>query len=213
MEKKLTDDAEMNVGMTDEEIAKALDICYNDVHCSVDCPYFNLNGRNFCQDKELYKDLKRIVQEHSAQKAEIERLASLYDGKGGFMTSSICDLPLTVEGLRKAVDEISRLLIVQGELQDLNVEYYNDAKDLRREVDELKSQNEWLTNEKDYLKQCADAFLGDYRNSVKDTAKEILGEIGDSDILIVQTQEYGEIEVVPMERLKEIIKQKGVEVE
>jgi FtsZ-binding cell division protein ZapB len=213
MEKKLTDDAEMNVGMTDEEIAKALDICYNDVHCSVDCPYFNLNGRNFCQDKELYKDLKRIVQEHSAQKAEIERLASLYDGKGGFMTSSIGDLPLTVEGLRKAVDEISRLLIVQGELQDLNVEYYNDAKDLRREVDELKSQNEWLTNEKDYLKECADAFLGDYRNSVKDTAKEILGEIGDSDILIVQTQEYGEIEVVPIERLKEIIKRKGVEVE
>ena len=60
--------------LTDEEVIKALDICYNDVHCSVDCPYFNLNGRNFCQDKELYKDLKRIVQEHAEQKAEIERL-------------------------------------------------------------------------------------------------------------------------------------------
>ena len=47
----------------------------------------------------------------------------------------------------------------------------------------------------------------------KDTAKEIYGEIGDSDILVVETQEYGEIEVVPMERLKEIIKSKGVEVD
>ena len=49
--------------------------------------------------------------------------------------------------------------------------------------------------------------------AVEDTAKEIYKEIGKGDILVVQTQEYGEIEVVPIERLKEIIKQKGVEVE
>lgn len=51
------------------------------------------------------------------------------------------------------------------------------------------------------------------KQAVKDTAKEIYDEIGDSDILVVETQEYGEIEVVPIERLKEIVKSKGVEVE
>ena len=51
------------------------------------------------------------------------------------------------------------------------------------------------------------------KKAVKDTAKEIYDEIGDSDILVVETQEYGEIEVVPIERLKEIVKSKGVEVE
>ena len=41
---------------------------------------------------------------------EYEMLKSLYDvQKGAIMTSSIGDLPLTVEGLRKAVDEITRL--------------------------------------------------------------------------------------------------------
>lgn len=49
----------------------------------------------------------------------------------------------------------------------------NEEK-LRKQVNELTSQNEWLKNENDYLKKCADAFLGDYKNSVKDTAKEIL---------------------------------------
>ena len=50
---------------------------------------------------------------------------------------------------------------------------------LQKQVDELKSQNEWLTNEKAYLKKCADAFLGDYKNAVKDTAKVILSMFDD----------------------------------
>ena len=52
----------------------------------------------------------------------------------GFMTSPIGDLPLNIGGMRKAVDEIARLLIVQAELQDLNAKYYNEAKDLRRKL-------------------------------------------------------------------------------
>ena len=46
----------------------------------------------------------------------------------------------------------------------------------------------------------------------KDTAKEIYSEIGDDDILVISTQEYGKIEVVTLERLQEIVKGKGVEV-
>ena len=66
---------------------------------------------------------------------EYEKLKSLYDNqKGAYMTSNIGDLPLTVEGLRKAVDEITRLNRVESELQELNAKYYNEAKDLRREL-------------------------------------------------------------------------------
>ena len=79
---------------------------------------------------------------------EYEMLKSLYDTqKGAIMTSSIGDLPLTVEGLRKAVDEITRLNRVETELQELNAKYYNEAKDLRRELKQLKTECALLDDE------------------------------------------------------------------
>lgn len=78
---------------------------------------------------------------------EYEKLKSLYDTqKGAIMTSSIGDLPLTVEGLRKAVDEITRLNRVQDELQELNAKYYNEAKNLRRENKEMAVSNREYEN-------------------------------------------------------------------
>ena len=98
-----------------------------------------------------------------------------------------------------------------------------------------------LTEQVEYLKNCGDNFLADCEmlqkqvdelteerenmqaeiiateearlQAVKSTAKEIYSEIGDDDILVISTQEYGKIEVVPLERLQEIVKGKGVEVE
>lgn len=64
-----------------------------------------------------------------------EEAVDLFNSKAsGFMTSAIGDIPLNIDGMRKLVDEVSRLLIVQGELQDLNAKYYNEAKDLRRKL-------------------------------------------------------------------------------
>ena len=63
-----------------------------------------------------------------------------YTQKGAIMTSSIGDLPLTVEGLRKAVDEITRLNRIETELQELNAKYYNEAKDLRRELKQTRKE-------------------------------------------------------------------------
>lgn len=72
-----------------------------------------------------------------------EQIKSLYDcSQGAYMTSKIGDLPLTVEGLRKAVDEITRFNNVEAELQELNMKYYNEAKDLRRELAKAKAENE-----------------------------------------------------------------------
>jgi hypothetical protein len=50
------------------------------------------------------------------------------------LVSAIGDIPLNIDGMRKLVDEVSRLLIVQAELQELNAKYYNEAKDLRRKL-------------------------------------------------------------------------------
>ena len=72
---------------------------------------------------------------------EYEKLRSLYDcEQGPYMTSSIGDLPLTVEGLRKAVDEITRLHRVEAELRGLNINYYNEAKDLKRELKQARKE-------------------------------------------------------------------------
>lgn len=60
---------------------------------------------------------------------EYEKLKSLYDTqKGAYMTSSIGDLPLTVKGLRKAVDEITRLNRVEAELQELKQSHKETAE-------------------------------------------------------------------------------------
>ena len=76
-------------------------------------------------------------------RVDYEMLKSLYDTqKGAIMISSIGDLPLTVEGLRKAVDEITRLNRVETELQELNAKYYNEAKDLRRELKQMRKEYE-----------------------------------------------------------------------
>ena len=94
------------------------------------------------QDKDIADFIKDINYIRSylqdsvvLSREEYEKLRSLYDcEQGSYMTSNIGDLPLTVEGLRKAVDEITRLNRVEAELQELNIKYYNEAKDLRREL-------------------------------------------------------------------------------
>ena len=103
-------------------------------------------------------------------------------------------------------------------LQNEN-ERLNDMK-FTQEHCNLYEENEWL---KDMLRQYMngelineDVFCNqvkDIQEAVKYTVKKIYDEIGNSDILVVETQEYGEIEVVPIERLKEIVKSKGLEVE
>jgi chromosome segregation ATPase len=106
--------------------------------------------------------------------------------------------------LRKQVDELKE------ELENMQAVIFGleeDKRLLQKQVDELKeklwkSKQDMMTY---HSKTVAEA--------VKDTAKEIYSGIGDDDILVISTQEYGKIEVVPLERLQEIIKSKGVEVE
>lgn len=101
---------------------------------------------------------------------EYEMLKSLYDTqKGAIMTSSIGDLPLMVEGLRKAVDEITRLNRVETELQELNAKYYNEAKDLRRELKQTR---------KDTAKAILNVLYFNLQNSVMGRIQEIAKNYG-----------------------------------
>lgn len=147
----------------------------------------------------LYEAGYRKIDKDSVvmSREEYEMLKSLYDTqKGAIMTSSIGDLPLTVEGLRKAVDEITRLNRVETELQELNAKYYNEAKDLRRELkqtcketaekifegDIVKSPNgtqgfiEWQNAECAFL-----VNIGDDWQTMDDCPYEVVGNIYDNE--------------------------------
>lgn len=96
----------------------------------------------------LYNAGYRKIPEDSVvlSREEYEKLKSLYDTqKGAIMTSKIGDLPLTVAGLRKAVDEITRLNNIEAELQELNIKYYNEAKNLRRQLADIEAENKRLS--------------------------------------------------------------------
>ena len=120
----------------------------------------------------LYGNNYRKLPEDSVvlSREEYEMLKSLYDTqKGAIMTSSIGDLPLTVEGLRKAVDEITRLNRVETELQELNAKYYNEAKDLRRELKQTR---------KDTAKAILNVLYFNLQNGVMGRIQEIAKNYG-----------------------------------
>ena len=64
-------------------------------------------------------------------KKEYEKIKSLYDSqKGVYMPSNIGNLPLTVESLRRAVNEITELDKTRSELLELNDKYCEEIKEL-----------------------------------------------------------------------------------
>lgn len=155
MSKRFTDDAEMNVGLTDDEIVKALDVCYNSPCCTNECPYFNKNGRNFCvEDKAFYRDMKRIAQKLVEKDKKIEYYK---DREKSFvnavekLTKEKSELKAEIERLteenehldgcaKQFLADYQKCEIANTELQELNAKYYNEAKDLRRENAELQKQ-------------------------------------------------------------------------
>ena len=147
------------------------------------------NSRYIIYGKSLRREIARIyynagyrkLSEDSVvlSKEEYEKLKSLYDNqKGAYMTSNIGDLPLTVEGLRKAVDEITRLNRVEAELQELNIKYYNEAKDLRREL--KQSHKEAVKEFAEKLKECA--------KSCEESGYDGIGE-DDIDLILKEYEE------------------------
>lgn len=141
--------------MNEKTVERMANTCNNYYSCAL-CPYNPEDISRFIGDKWIggcpNYDRKLVYAMSKGYrkapdgaviltKEEYEKLKSLYDCQhGSIMTSSIGDLPLTIGGLRKAVDEISRLINVQTELQVLNAKYYNEAKHLRRELKQARKE-------------------------------------------------------------------------
>ena len=83
-----------------------------------------------------------------------EEYDKLLDANFGVMTSPIGDLEINPKGMHKAVDEIVRLNRVESELQHLNAKYYNEAKDLRRNMAKIRA-NAYSKEELEYKIQKA----------------------------------------------------------
>lgn len=176
--------------LTDKQILTALEKCLStNGNCTcTNCNFYTGNGYEECIVNVSKSALKLI---HSLQ-AKNEGLLKDY-----YSECETCDEQKDIIAKKKA--EIERLTEEKDKYQKKWHTAYMNELNLQKQVDELKV---YLASEKVCSKQ-----------AVKDTAKGIYKEIGKGDILVVQTQEYGEIEVVSIERLKEIIKSKGVKVE
>ena len=172
--------------LTDKEIVKVLGCCIKEEH--KDCMHCGEYVSQFdCMRNAISNALDLIHR----QKAEIERLTERKE----FWENMHDKVVNQFENLEDKIEEYENALVMKQ---------YR-ITELQKQVDELE----------DICLDCPYKLKFDEieKQAVKDTAKEIYEEIDKSDILVVETKEYGEIEVVPIERLKEIIKSKGVEVE
>lgn len=138
-----------------------------------------------------------------------------------FLKAGLRDQKAEIERLTKDNQRLNELLVGGTEVIDYwNNKYLEEqAKnaELKKQVDELKQQLEDMEEQRDRQAYITEELIQEKHRwteqAVKDMAREIYQEIDKSDILVVKTQEYGEIEVVSLERLKEIVESKGVEVE
>jgi hypothetical protein len=152
-------------------------------------------------------DEKKVELTYEEIVKALERMANSLSGTSGY----------TVDIIPYALDLIHRLQDENGKQVRMRCNMQRKFDDLQELCIEQKAEierlNKCVMSEEQVRKCCADIIQETRTQAVKDTAKEIYNEIGDNDILVITTQEYGSIEVVPLERLQEIIKNKGVEVE
>lgn len=207
----------MEKKLTDEEIVKALDVCYNSPCCNADCPYFNKNGRNLClENKAFYRDMKRIAEKYVKQKAEIERLTEERDmyaddlyWKAEVRKREDFITELTVENaeLQKQVDELRKP--INGKFKDnnaLNKAYESLEKEFTKRSQRLRElQNK---ENKEQVIECYGILKGCdmVKQAVKDAAKEIFTDLLKEFSI---RKSCGNADVV----VREMATRKGVEVE
>lgn len=208
--------------LTDEETVKALECCESREGCiGSDCPLYN---------GEYTDCVKTVIDLIHRQKQEIELLSKVI-GSSKHKTK-ILELQKEIERLtwtsnlqrdgtrlyeRRCEEQKAEIERLKEEIErqkDAKFRAVLDKYELRKMNVELQKQMDESKKEPEREKKWIDfAVRQAVKDTEKDTAKEIYDEIDKSDILVVQTQEYGEIEVIPIERLKEIVKSKGKVVE
>lgn len=155
--------------LTDEEVLTAIEKCFAiPMKCEDGCPYFNKNGRNFCvENKAFYRDLKRILQEHAEQKAEIEtllcknaELETRCEGilKDYYAECQTCDEQKTeierlTEENKQYFAENERLNKSCGLFNIKIQEQIKETYDYVHKADKLKKRNAELQKQVDELKE------------------------------------------------------------
>lgn len=152
-------------------------------------------------DKEQIADIQKIIEyccnEYDEKGRHVRNLCNPYDCEYYDETNGVCcsfslkeAIALYKQGYRK-ISEGSVVLSKEEHKQ-----LYNDERASYYRAENLAIENDLLNRK-----------LIDAR---KETAEKFVN-LPDSDILVVNTQEYGEIEVVSVERLQELAKQFGVD--
>ena len=190
-------------------------------NCAMCSRWNNHLDEDDCRE-ELFNSVVGFIHslqsDNAKQKAEIERLTERLDyfqKSSDYHEGNQKELEAKNAELQKQVYDWVRVHDEQLHcMQVLTIKNNN----LQKQVDELEQELEkaYEIERANIQAEIAEAGASCHwckSVTVKNTAKKIYQEIDKSDILVVETQEYGEIEVVPIERLKEIIKSKGVEVE
>ena len=174
--------------LTEQEIIEAFEICYLGSQNCEACPFtvHKLECRGGRMDVEVYNLLKR-------QKAEIERLTEEKKSDSMLLYASglACEQVKAENAeLQKQVDELKDLKFTQ-------------------EHCDLYMENKWL-------KECIEIAK---QQAVKDTAKEIFTELLKAENVrkeVVKDELSGGhyiVSVVNVDKIRELAKEKGVEVE
>lgn len=145
-----------------------------------------------------------------------EEYEKLFKDGFGIMTSHIGDLEINPEGMRKAVDEIARLIRVQNELQVINAKYYNEAKDLRRNMRILRQASHSIEEVNYKTEEAKKETVREILKLTKEKCKELEDKYShyckSKKECLEETCRYEGVLAVKRE-LYELAKQYGVEVD
>ena len=127
---------------------------------------------------------------------DYKQAEALYDA--GYRKVADGAVILTPEERDEEMKEIARLNRVEIELQELNIKYYNEAKDLRRKVAELKAENERL---KEVIAD-QNELCWNCKKSVKEFAEKLRKKV-----ISLNVWEFGEIDIIDVTDIDELLKE------
>ena len=163
------------------------------------------------ETKELMDSYQQLLENMSKEEL-ISEIGKLLVDKGLLLNSR----DGYINELKEDNSRLNKLLADGTEVMDYWQDKYLEEKskndELQKKVDKLKDMIVEMEQGYYPVTLLRENMEEEKEQAIKDTMKKFYDKIENNDILIVETQEYGEIEVVPIERLKEIVKSKGVEV-
>ena len=127
---------------------------------------------------------------------DYKQAEALYDA--GYRKVADGAVILTPEERDEEMKEIARLNRVEIELQELNIKYYNEAKDLRRKVAELKAENERL---KEVIAD-QNELCWNCKKSVKEFAEKLRKKV-----ISLNVWEFGEIDIIDVTDIDKLLKE------